>query len=1021
MSDVYSVGLWGEPPGASTDAELERRRFDRPASGAARTRAVVGGALDWLTPNLIREGVMRVDSEAAAFSDLLTGQAVEPVLSIDEANERYGIEGALSFSEPVTERWAAHRYERTRRDIFRQDVISRASEGDALSDFGVSLAVGLIDPVNFVFPFGRINSLRAALPGLAAAEAGQALAPRIAARGAFGVIEGAAFSAALEPAMAGLANLGERDYGLDDSLINVLAGAGVGGIVNAAGGFFAPSAEAQAERASLPEAIRAASPEARASAALHAVQALSEGQPVRAAEVFQGRSAFASFADYDNAVAAVFERRAGDVPENALPAGIERGIARPQADGAVVRAEIARADETVTTAWGAALRARAGQDYILSDESGDRWVVRRDLFEATYERAEGGYRKRADQVVGFWVSPDQRAIRTLEGEVTAEPGDIVLVGALGEMWPVKRARFEQRYERLRAPRRPAPRDEAAVNADRLQPGDDAPVLQTDRRAEGRAEVEAALEAWVAPVFGEDAAPIARVIANGFDNLGAYYGESAKDVTDAIGLTLRRGASDDEVRAEAGRVLEQHSLRQVMSLSDDEAIAWYNANVEIRRPHDALVALWFKTEDSLARPNVRLTIGGDGTAITTFRGRHSADAWRRPNAKDVKKAAQIFSRLALAVRAYILLNKPERIVFMGATPAHERLYRTMLRLMDFPGYVSQEHEVTKAGGSKATDDVSPVRSAASWRSADVNFVIAREDVAIDAGRPVEAVGSRNRFAFPATDRVGTIEKTQTRVRIIRDGREVDPNRRAGGGADIGRSADGGGSDGVAGGDLGGAEGVRPSEGGVNQARSPAARVLYQRARATTAKERRELRRAIKRADAAVAQAERQGVAFAAAAACIAREGFGSAGHGLTELMAGLGGGLTLSIPVGLIASNAAADNVNPRDPDEWLRRIRAHAQATLPLDQFGMIDAPLTEGEDPALSDLDWSAPGRNDWTPPEPADAPGVVAGMNPEGFKAPPAPASFNDKPARAPDDTEALIQLFGPLLALDSEGAAR
>lgn len=900
MSDVYSAGLWGEPPGASTDAELERRRFDRTASGAARTGAVVGSALDWLTPNLIGEAVGRVESEANVLSDRLAGFSSEPVLSAEDANARYGIEGALSFSEPATERWAAHRFERTQRELARQDVIARAEEGGPVSDFALSLGVGLIDPINLAFPFGRINSLRAALPGLAAAEAGQALAPRIAARGAFGVIEGAAFSTALEPAMFGLAQLGERDYGLDDSLINVIAGAGVGGIVNAAGGFFRPSAEAQAERARLPEEIRTASPEARASAALHAVQALSEGQPVRAAEVFQGRSSFASFADYDNAVGAAFERRAGDVPENALPAGIARGIARPQADGAVVRAEIARADETVTTAWGAELRARAGQDYILSDDGGERWVVRRDLFEATYERAEGGYRKRADQVVGFWVSPDRRAIRTLEGEVTAEPGDIVLVGALGEMWPVKRARFEQRYERLRAPRRPAPPDDAAVNADRAS--DDAPVLQTDRRAEGRAEVEADIAAWVAPVFGEDAAPIARVIANGFDNLGAYYGESAKDVTDAIGLTLRRGASDDIAIGKGGRLLEQSAWPVVYHGS---AAPLNNIRpILFATPDRPTAAFFARLDRKLTRGMRRVTpleVGFENPLIIEGKGYLIDDPTMRQG-----KLYQVIEQA--------IADGHDGIVFKD--------------VIDGPGDPRDADPI----------DVYIVLDPAKVRQLPPDFV--------DAGpmmkRFLGLFGARQLF--------------------------------------------------------------QPS-----------------RARATTAKERRELRRAIKRADEAVALSERQGVAFAAAAACIAREGFGSAGHGLAELMAGLGGGLSLSIPVGLIASNAAADNVNPRDPDEWLRRIRAHAQATLPLDQFGMIDAPLAAGDDPALADLDWSAPGRNEWTPPEPADAPGRPAGMNPEGFKVPPTPAGFNDKTQMAPDDAEALIQLFGPLLALDSEEAAR
>lgn len=41
---------------------------------------------------------------------------------------------------------------------------------------------------------------------------------------------------------------------------------------------------------------------------------------------------------------------------------------------------------------------------------------------------------------------DAGAIETLEGSVTYSPGDALMTGAIGEHWPIKRARFEATYD-----------------------------------------------------------------------------------------------------------------------------------------------------------------------------------------------------------------------------------------------------------------------------------------------------------------------------------------------------------------------------------------------------------------------------------------------------------------------------------------------------------------------------------------------------------------------------------------------
>lgn len=54
--------------------------------------------------------------------------------------------------------------------------------------------------------------------------------------------------------------------------------------------------------------------------------------------------------------------------------------------------------------------------------------------------------KRSDVPVGFVTLTAPQTINTLEGPVPAEAGDVVLIGAIGEMWPIRAEKFAQRYD-----------------------------------------------------------------------------------------------------------------------------------------------------------------------------------------------------------------------------------------------------------------------------------------------------------------------------------------------------------------------------------------------------------------------------------------------------------------------------------------------------------------------------------------------------------------------------------------------
>lgn len=137
---------------------------------------------------------------------------------------------------------------------------------------------------------------------------------------------------------------------------------------------------------------------------------------------------------------------AEDIPANETPRDAIR-VARPRGGDAVaVSAREATEDAEFTTSWGATLQARAGRDMVVGEAEGDARPVRRDIFEATYESdGAGRYRKRRDAVVGYYRLDAPRTIQTLEGPVDAKKGDYVLIGAVGEQWPVPPKKFRERY------------------------------------------------------------------------------------------------------------------------------------------------------------------------------------------------------------------------------------------------------------------------------------------------------------------------------------------------------------------------------------------------------------------------------------------------------------------------------------------------------------------------------------------------------------------------------------------------
>jgi hypothetical protein len=130
----------------------------------------------------------------------------------------------------------------------------------------------------------------------------------------------------------------------------------------------------------------------------------------------------------------------------APPRNVKWRTVRPKQDQTPVNAWRAEADHRVNTAHGS-LEARGGKDFVVAHTPHDHAVVKGDIFERTYEPAgEGLYRKRTDVVLRYFTLDRPAIVETLEGDQRAEPGDWIMQGVSGELWPVPREKALEKYE-----------------------------------------------------------------------------------------------------------------------------------------------------------------------------------------------------------------------------------------------------------------------------------------------------------------------------------------------------------------------------------------------------------------------------------------------------------------------------------------------------------------------------------------------------------------------------------------------
>lgn len=217
------------------------------------------------------------DGSGTPFQNRFGYNPNPPTLSPEEANERYGVQGRLSFTEPVTEAVARDLHEFHRNSAIREDVIARRGSGigtGLIARFGVGLVASALDPLNIASAFVPFagEARVAAMFGSAATGA----LGRFGVRAVEGAGQGFLGAAALEPLNMWLAAQDRDDYTMGDALVNLAFGTALGGALHGGLGVVR-------DRAGLP----LWSPEMNQAAVRQATAALAEGRTIDAAAAME--------------------------------------------------------------------------------------------------------------------------------------------------------------------------------------------------------------------------------------------------------------------------------------------------------------------------------------------------------------------------------------------------------------------------------------------------------------------------------------------------------------------------------------------------------------------------------------------------------------------------------------------------------------------------------------------------------------------------------------------------------------
>lgn len=161
------------------------------------------------------------------------------ILTKQEAEERYGLNGRLTFEDGVSNLEAWILYERKLEEVRYNHVLNRAEGGEFWKGMGIEVGMALIDPVNLVIGVAAAPIGATALLGRLGWAGLTGWRGAVATRSVYGALGGFYSGVATEPFLYGAAKQEQADYTMLNSLFNItFATAGGAGIANVFGGAF---------------------------------------------------------------------------------------------------------------------------------------------------------------------------------------------------------------------------------------------------------------------------------------------------------------------------------------------------------------------------------------------------------------------------------------------------------------------------------------------------------------------------------------------------------------------------------------------------------------------------------------------------------------------------------------------------------------------------------------------------------------------------------------------------------------
>lgn len=187
-----------------------------------------------------KEGIRTSTSYVSdLFEELGLQIADDDVLSPQQANDLYGVDGVLQFQEPIKKSLAELKYSRVRKGQLIDQFLSQAQQQDqsfgrGVRDFGNALAVQAFDPINYI-PTTRMLKMSKLASGVAR-----------------GAIDGAVGNLITTPFAAEQYKKYGMSYGIEDAIFEVSIGAFIGGTFGGIGGKLEADAKAlETQRESL--------------------------------------------------------------------------------------------------------------------------------------------------------------------------------------------------------------------------------------------------------------------------------------------------------------------------------------------------------------------------------------------------------------------------------------------------------------------------------------------------------------------------------------------------------------------------------------------------------------------------------------------------------------------------------------------------------------------------------------------------------------------------------------------------